>query len=83
MSSLLKITVPSDGGRNPESRLNSVVFPEPLGPMIPEILFSSIAIFTQLTATNPSNRLVRLLVSIIALILHTFNCFEKVRSGVM
>ena len=61
MSSLLNKTEPSDDFKFPEIKLNSVVLPDPLGPIIPVI--EPLLIFKEQfeTAANPPKNLERLL----------------------
>src|SRR6185295_11547724 len=48
---------PRSGGRKPESRLNAVVLPAPLGPMRPSTSPRAISSERSRTATNPPKRL--------------------------
>ena len=61
MSSLLNKTVPLDDFRLPAIKLNNVVLPDPLGPIIPVI--EPFLIFKEQleTAANPPKNLERLL----------------------
>src|SRR5215475_7563484 len=54
-----KVMDPPDGRRAPEMQLNSVVLPEPLGPMSPRISPSRTSIETSWRAVKPPKRLVR------------------------
>src|SRR4030043_1345960 len=53
MSSPKKKICPSVGGKKPESRLKKVVFPDPLGPMMPAASPSLIANVTLFSAMRP------------------------------
>ena len=63
MSSLSKITFPDEDFKLPAIKLNSVVFPEPLGPIIPVILPFLIVIEQSETADNPPKFFDKFLIS--------------------
>src|SRR5712691_3716424 len=58
ISSPRRRTAPAVGGSAPDTQLNSVVLPEPLGPMSPRISPSRTSHDTALSAVNPPNRFV-------------------------
>jgi len=63
MSSLSKTTFPDEDFKFPAIRLNSVVLPEPLGPIIPVILPFLIEIEQSEIAANPPKFFDKLLIS--------------------
>lgn len=58
---VLKENVPTIRIKTPLTRLNSVVFPDPFGPMMPRISPSSTVKLTSLTAATPPKVLVAFL----------------------
>ena len=63
MSSLSKITFPDEDFKLPAIKLNSVVLPEPLGPMIPVMLPFLMDIEQSETAANPPKFFDKFLIS--------------------
>ena len=63
MSSLSKITFPDEDFKLPAIKLNSVVLPEPLGPIIPVILPFLIDIEQSETAAKPPKFFDKFLIS--------------------
>ena len=63
MSSLSKITFPDEDFKLPAIKLNSVVLPDPLGPIIPVILPFLTDIEQLDTATNPPKFFDKFLIS--------------------
>jgi hypothetical protein len=58
ISSSRNLIEPAVGGSAPEMQLNSVVLPEPFGPISPRISPSRTSKETPLSAVNPPKRLV-------------------------
>src|SRR6266849_329725 len=58
ISSPRRRTEPAVGGSAPDTQLNSVVLPEPLGPISPRISPSRTSNDTPLSAVKPPNRFV-------------------------
>ena len=63
MSSPSKRISPLDGGSNPDTQLNIVVLPAPLGPISPVIVPAAAVIATSCSATLPPKRIVTPLMS--------------------